>query len=326
MHDSDLDPHTSIDPSRNWRSEHCDYQSSIFAARQRIQHQHSSSIVSDVSKASCACASADEASTICIALNGLAPWIWIPLANKYGRRPIYIASTLLGFASALGCAYTKTYGQLLVARVFNGFFPAGFALAAATVTDLFFYHQRGRAVGFYTITMTTGSHLAPIVGGLIAQFCGWRWIFKFLAIIDAVMVIVTFFCLPETLYIRPRQPTDSKQTLSPTPPRFTKDIYRRKMSLYHPQAAVHLRPTQFILSSLKMARYPSVIFPALCKLSHPTVSPHLLITYHQTTPQCTASPPSSPPLPWPAFSPNSSTGNPSKSDWPTAAPSPSVVS
>jgi MFS family permease len=80
--------------------------------------------------------------TVVIALNGVGPWLWVPLANIYGRRPVLLASTLLGFASALGSAYARSFGQLIVARVFNGFFPAAMALGAGVVVDLFFFHQR----------------------------------------------------------------------------------------------------------------------------------------------------------------------------------------
>ena len=97
-------------------------------------------------------------------MNGIAPWLWIPLANKYGRRPVYLGTTLLGFASILGCAYARTWGQLLAARFFNGWFPVGFALGAASVVDLFFFHQRGRAMGVFTVMVVNGSHLAPIFG------------------------------------------------------------------------------------------------------------------------------------------------------------------
>ena len=55
---------------------------------------------------------------------------------------MYLFTTALGFASALACAFTKNYSQLLVARVFNGFFPSAMALGAVTVADLFFFHQR----------------------------------------------------------------------------------------------------------------------------------------------------------------------------------------
>lgn len=66
--------------------------------------------------------------TVVIALNGIGPFLWIPLANVYGRRPVYLFTTLLGFASALGSAYAKNFTQLIVARVFNGLWPAAMAL------------------------------------------------------------------------------------------------------------------------------------------------------------------------------------------------------
>ncbi len=101
--------------------------------------------------------------TVVIAINGLAPFLFIPLANVYGRRPLYLFCTLLGFGTSLASAYAKTFSQLLAARAFNGFMPVAFALGAATVVDLFFFHQRGRAMGVYVVLMTNGSHLAPIV-------------------------------------------------------------------------------------------------------------------------------------------------------------------
>lgn len=207
---------------------------------------------------------------MCIAFNGIAPWLWIPLSNRYGRRPVYLATTLLGFVSALGCAYTQTFNQLIAARIFNGLFPVAFALGASTVTDLFFYDQRGRAMGFFTVTMVNGSHLAPIVGGLLGQYCGWRWIFKFVAIVDAVMLLTAFFCLPETLYIRraPIPPpglnvTELPAEDHPTQVRFTKAIYFSRLRLYTNFPHLTLRPNQFVIPALKMARYPSVLFPAL---------------------------------------------------------------
>jgi MFS family permease len=110
--------------------------------------------------------------TIVIALNGAAPFLFIPLANVYGRRPLYLFCTLLGFATSLASAYARTFPDLLAARAFNGFMPVAFALGeliahrmlgqaskkliesstgAGTVTDLFFFHQRGRAMGTYTV-------------------------------------------------------------------------------------------------------------------------------------------------------------------------------
>lgn len=213
---------------------------------------------------------------MCIALNGVAPWLWIPLANKYGRRPVYISSTLLGFASALACGFTKTYAQLIVARVFNGFFPVAFALGASTVTDLFPNHQRGRAMGFFTVVMTTGSHIAPIVGGLIGGYLGWRWIFWILSIIDAVMLITSIFCLPETLHIKTKtrnleesnqneltDPSEDRYKAHTTP--FTRHTYLSHLRLIFPRyrELPPLRPFLFLVNTFSIMWYPSILFPAL---------------------------------------------------------------
>ncbi|PMD27634.1 MFS general substrate transporter [Hyaloscypha hepaticicola] len=199
--------------------------------------------------------------TVVIALNGVGPFLWIPLANVYGRRPVYLFTTLLGFGSALGSAYAKNFNQLIVARVFNGLWPAAMALGPATVVDLFFYHQRGRAMGIFTVILTSGAHIAPIVGGLIGQYLGWRWTFKFAAILDGVMLVIITFCLPETLYIRDQ--ARLTRTMSEREIDFTPKTYASQLRLYSTFPQLKLRWNQFIIPSLKMARYPSVLFPAL---------------------------------------------------------------
>lgn len=62
--------------------------------------------------------------TICIVPAGVASFLWVPLANKYGRRLVVLGTTLLAFVSIICSAYAKTFNQLIAARVFNGLFPA----------------------------------------------------------------------------------------------------------------------------------------------------------------------------------------------------------
>ena len=204
--------------------------------------------------------------TVCIALNGIGPFIWVPLSNKFGRRPILLGTTLLGFASALGSAYSRNFGQLLLARVFNGFFPAAFSLGASVVVDVFFLEQRGRAMGGFTVLSVNGSHIAPLVGGPLGQFLGWRWCFKFAAICNGVMLLVVFFGFPETLHVPSSKREDlqgqregeAEHDLKSKP-----KSYAKQLKLYSHNPSVHLRWNQFVLPSLKMARYPSILFPAL---------------------------------------------------------------
>lgn len=229
--------------------------------------------------------------TVVVALNGVGPLLlWIPLADAYGRRPVYLASTLLGFASALGAAYAAgdAYGQLLGARVVNGLFPAAMALGPLSVVDLFPEHQRGRAMGLFTVILTSGAHVAPIVGGLVGQFLGWRWIFKLAAIMDGVVFLVILFGLPETLYVvqtttearnNASEQQQQQQLTTPTSPsspvphataatttasRKTRwSSYLSRLKPYAgPFPGRRLRPRAFVWPALRMAKYPSVLFPA----------------------------------------------------------------
>ncbi|KAK2875348.1 hypothetical protein FQN49_001666 [Arthroderma sp. PD_2] len=50
---------------------------------------------------------------------GVAPFFWNPLMRSYGRRLVLIASMLLSCIAALGGGFAKTYGTLMVARVFQ---------------------------------------------------------------------------------------------------------------------------------------------------------------------------------------------------------------
>lgn len=68
----------------------------------------------------------------------------MPLVNKYGRRPIYLASYTLYLACAIWAACTYTYGSFLAARILMGF-AAGAAetMAPLSIADVFFLHERG---------------------------------------------------------------------------------------------------------------------------------------------------------------------------------------
>ena len=126
--------------------------------------------------------------------------------------------------------------------------------------DLFFFHQRGRAMGIFTVTTVNGSHIAPLLGGPLGQFLGWRWCFKFAAILNGVMLLIILLGFPETLYDRPER--DSFVAFPrPRQPFRTIMLSRLKLPQHYPQRKLHSK--QFVYPSIRMARYPSVIFPAL---------------------------------------------------------------
>jgi MFS family permease len=73
--------------------------------------------------------------------------LWQPLINKYGRRPIYIISFTGYLFTAIWSGLSTGYTSELIARILLGFFSgAGECLGPATITDVFFLHERGTAM------------------------------------------------------------------------------------------------------------------------------------------------------------------------------------
>jgi MFS family permease len=117
--------------------------------------------------------------TIYIIFAGVGPLFIAPLSNVYGRRPIYLLGNLLAGVCNVIAANCATWNGILVTRVFCGIGAGStVAIGAATVCDLYFMHERGLYMGIYTFFLTNGPHMAPLMGGFIAQAFSWRWCFS----------------------------------------------------------------------------------------------------------------------------------------------------
>ncbi|KZV79773.1 MFS general substrate transporter [Exidia glandulosa HHB12029] len=206
--------------------------------------------------------------SVCTCLQSL---MWIPLANVYGRRPVYLLSTLMTGLTALGSARAPSYGALVATRVLNGIgYSAPIALGAGVVVDIFLLHERGRAMGIFAVFLSNGAHLSPIPCGFIAETVGWRWCFYLAAILHGVMFCIMLVALPETLFFR-----DSK-AMSHESPRHS---IRSRLALWGfrtPGRSLHWRE---IYRPFQMAIYPSVI---LCAIYYSVLNGYASIEFSVT--------------------------------------------
>ena len=148
---------------------------------------------------------ANGATLVC---QGVATTIWMPFAIKYGRRPVYLLSTLLMVVACvwLGIASTKSYTPFLIGRAFLGIFEAPIeSIVPSTITDIFFLHDRGAKVSMYGLSVLGGNELGPMLSAFIIQTIGMDWAFYIVAMFIAANLITMFFFMPETKYtgIRP---------------------------------------------------------------------------------------------------------------------------
>jgi MFS family permease len=117
--------------------------------------------------------------TVYIIFAGVGPLLISPLANVYGRRPVYLLGNILAAVTNIIAGHCTTWNGILVTRVFNGIGAgSNVVIGGATICDLYFLHERGLYMGIYTFFLTNGPHLAPLIGGYIAQNLGWRQCFN----------------------------------------------------------------------------------------------------------------------------------------------------
>jgi len=83
--------------------------------------------------------------SIQILILGIAPIFWKPVSNRFGRRPIWLISTLCSMVCNIRCAESHSYASQAVTRILVAFFisPA-IAISSAVVTETFFARERGQ--------------------------------------------------------------------------------------------------------------------------------------------------------------------------------------
>ena len=85
--------------------------------------------------------------TGCSLMIGLGNIVWVPVAVKYGRRPVYVTAYTLMTACCIWSALASSFPSALAARLLLGLgCAAAEIIAPLTIPDIFFLHQRGRAM------------------------------------------------------------------------------------------------------------------------------------------------------------------------------------
>lgn len=120
------------------------------------------------------------------------------LSDRFGRRPVLLASVFTFAIDNLICALATSYWMLFVGRVLAGISGASFGTAAAYIADVSTDETRAKNFGLMGIAFGTGFALGPVIGGLLGEF-GPRVPFYGAAVLALLNFICAWFLLPESL-------------------------------------------------------------------------------------------------------------------------------
>lgn len=126
-----------------------------------------------------------------------------PLSDHYGRRPVLLVGLSLYVVASLACAFVGDATQLVSLRVLQAMGGgAGSVMGRAIVRDVFPLDRSPQVLSHMQLVTMTAPLLAPLLGGWMLLFTGWRTIFLAMALFGAACLAVVTFMLPET---HPRQ-------------------------------------------------------------------------------------------------------------------------
>jgi MFS family permease len=188
-----------------------------------------------------------------IAILGGAPLFWRPLSTRYGRRPIFLISLIGSLAFNIGCAKSQSYAAMAACRALQAFFisPPN-AIGSAVVVETFFRRERARYMGVWTVMITIGIPLAPLIFGFVTTHAGYRWIYWILAIINGAQLILYGLFGPETRFIRHGQVEHATTGTA---------AWKEQYLTFRRIDTTPIKLIEFI-SPLRLAKYPCIMIPA----------------------------------------------------------------
>ena len=128
------------------------------------------------------------------------------LTDSFGRRPVILTGLVIFALASVGCALAQSLPQMLVFRALQGM-SAGTGMVAgrAMIRDIYSGHQAQRVMSMVTMMFGLAPAIAPIIGGWLEVWLGWRSIFVFLALFAALLFAGCYYRLAESLPPHARQ-------------------------------------------------------------------------------------------------------------------------
>ncbi|PBC60146.1 MFS transporter [Streptomyces sp. Tue6028] len=120
-------------------------------------------------------------------------------ADILGRRRVHVAGVALFAVASLLCGLASGPGMLVAARGLQGVGAAAmFATTLPLLGSVYQGRQRSAALGVWGAVSGGAAAVGPVLGGLLTEGPGWRWIFFVNLPVSVASVWLTLRVVPES--------------------------------------------------------------------------------------------------------------------------------
>ncbi len=118
------------------------------------------------------------------------------LSDLFGRRSIFLITMTIFLFGSLLCGAAQSISQLIAARAVQGIGGGGImALSFVIIGDIIPPRDRGRYIGYFTLSFVGAALLGPLIGGFIIERYAWPWIFWVNVPLIIAVTVVCFYTL-----------------------------------------------------------------------------------------------------------------------------------
>ncbi|SNY93027.1 MFS transporter, DHA1 family, bicyclomycin/chloramphenicol resistance protein [Cohaesibacter sp. ES.047] len=122
-----------------------------------------------------------------------------PMSDQFGRRPVLLTGLVFALIASVYCAVAGSIEGLIIGRIIQiAGGAAGLVLGRAIVRDLHEPKDAASMLGYVTMGMAMAPMVAPTIGGMLDDFFNWRAGFVFSSVITAIVLVASWYTLPET--------------------------------------------------------------------------------------------------------------------------------
>ena len=138
--------------------------------------------------------------TLYLLANVMSIPVMTKLADRNGRRPIYIACVSIFAIGSVLAISAPNYPFFLTARAIQAIGAGGiFPVATAAIADRIPVERRGAALGLVAATWGVAAIIGPSLGGILTHFFSWHWIFAANIPLSIVVIVMARTTLPTSI-------------------------------------------------------------------------------------------------------------------------------